>query len=552
MIIRFDRTPEEYHRLSQSAFSRGELDRALLYAEDALRGRSCTEYKVSYAAILLAMGRYGEASDVVLEALCYGTGMRAELYGLMGKISSELGHFYESLHFWAKKAHYEGDDDTLTAMDEVMEEIDAEREARREERDFFIVGKEEKREDPENLLRANYAFDHGDYAETIRLAAAEPQDSPRYVEAQVLALRSHLRRKEPTEAERVGEEILRVDPHNAYAIYIMIDRFNRREYAPLLSDLKEVECDIYYAVLAADSLWDRELADHFVERLMRANPYVPGAYFVAAAVALNFKDREKSERYLSDLSALYRKYPREVLLRGWRRLKHCRVGFSGKMPPEVAHILENYVTRHARNARDFTTSMLTDAAFRSSVLFLMEDVGRKINTRIISYLEEVDNRQVDAFFSKALIRYDMDLLLKRDIFATLYYRKDKGLLYLTQTVVPIRVSCRKPQGYADYPTALRQAYCEIFAFLTCMTDASCEERLRTLADRIALREDAEDLSTEVICGAILYRMLAEGAIPVNAQVDGTEDACRFILEFVFGFRRYKFSKVLLLAASIKH
>ena len=198
MIIKFDRTPDEYFRLSRLSFGRGEPDRALLYAEKAVRGKATTEYKVSCAEILVAMGRYAEAVDVCLDALCYGRGLRVEIFDLLARASGELGHFYESLHYIAKKAHYEGDDDTLDVMDEVMQELGTEQEAKPFDPGFFVVGKEKKAAegDPMTVMRASFALSHGEYAEAIRIASEAQPGSEQYVDAQIVCLRAFLKRKE--------------------------------------------------------------------------------------------------------------------------------------------------------------------------------------------------------------------------------------------------------------------------------------------------------------------------------------------------------------------
>ena len=56
MIIKFDQTPEEYFRLSKLAYGRGEFDRALLYAQKAVRGKASAEYKVFCAEVLALSG----------------------------------------------------------------------------------------------------------------------------------------------------------------------------------------------------------------------------------------------------------------------------------------------------------------------------------------------------------------------------------------------------------------------------------------------------------------------------------------------------------------
>ncbi len=546
MIIKFDRTPEELFKLSKEAFARGELDRALLYAEDAVRGKGCAEYKLSLAEVLLAMGRYNDAANSAMEALCYGTGLRAELYDILARVAGELGHFYESFHYLAKKAHYEGDDDTLDAMDAVIEELDAENQGA-EDKGLFLVGKEEeKKPDPTTLLRANYALNHGEFAEAIRLAMEEGEGSEHYLEARNILLRAHLKRKDNERALQTAEELIKLEPKNGFVLHVLIVRFKKKEYIPLLSAVADGGSDIYYAILTAEAVGDHPLALRLSDLLLEANPYVPGAYFVAACARLNAGDKKGSEKQLSALFSIYRKYPREILLKGWRRLKKCDAGFSGRLPYEVVRILERYVLSHARDEEEFLASMLTDDAFRASLLFVLEEGEKKVTSRIVGYLRTLSNRHVDGFFAKVLLRYDVDLMLKREIFAALWLRKEKGSLFVAQSVVPVRVPCSKPLHYSIAPQSLRKAYAEVYSFLLCMTDARCEPRLNALFSRILCLDGAEDLSEEVILGAFLYRLLSEGIIPIAQDAPSEGDACRFLLQFIFGRRRVNMARVRML------
>lgn len=551
MIIRFDRTPEELYRLSTEARARGELDRALLYAEDALRGKGSMEYKVALAEILVDMGRYADAANVAMEALSYGTGMRAELYEVLAHSSSELGHYYESFHYLAKKAHYEGDEDTLDAMDAVIAELDAGEPPLAEERDLYLVGKESqgKKPDPTSLLRAGFALNHGEFTEAIRLASLTEKGSAHYVESRMILLRAHLQRRDNERALETAEELAELDPKNGFVLYVLIEKLKKKEYIPRLAAVAEGGSEVYYAILAAESAGDHPLAVKLSEVLLSSNPYVPGAYFVAAAVSLNGGDRKGSEDHLRALFALYRRYPQEAILKGWRRLKRCDAAFSGRMPREIVCILERYVLRRARTSEEFVTSMLNES-FRSAVMLVLEQGDRRSTARILSLLSEIDNKHVDAFFARALLRYDVDLILKREIFARLYFRKEKGRLFVAQSVVPVRVSCLKPAFWGSAPIAVRRTYAEIYAFLTCMSDVSCEDRLATLSERIARIEGAEDLSEGVICAAMIIRLLADGDIPPADGAPTEEDTCVFFLQFIFGFTRVNMRRARLLAEII--
>ena len=179
-------------------------------------------------------------------------------------------------------------------------------------------------------------------------------------------------------------------------------------------------------------------------------------------------------------------------------------------------------------------------------LFVLEEGGKKVTSRIVDYLRVTSNRHVDNFFAKVLLRYEVDLMLKRQIFAALWLRKEKGWLFVVQSVVPVRVSALKPLHYSLAPQALRRAYAEVYSFLICMTDSLCEERLGTLFSRILCLDGAEDLSEDVILGAFIYRLLSEGIIPIAQDAPSEGDACRFLLEFIFGRRRVNMARVRLL------
>ena len=551
MIIKFDQTPEEYFRLSKTAFKRGEYDRALLYGEKAVRGKGSAEYKVSCAEILIAMGRYVEAANLAMEVLCHGRGMRAEIYEVLANAASGLGQFYEALHYVAKKAHYEGDDDTLDAMDEVMQELDAEEAPSLDGPQFFVVGKQKNKKPQEErtpLDMADFAMLRGRYEEAIALASKVERGTPSYVNARLLCLRAYLRIKDNDKALETAGELIGLEPKNGFVLYVLIDKFKRKEYVPLLTALDEDGKEIFYAVLAADHVGEHEVACRLVEKLVKERPYRPGVYFLAAAVALNSGDRKKSEDYLKRLFSIYHKYPQDALLKGWRKLKKCDVGTDGNAPEVIVRILENFVKGKAKSAEEFATVLLTDEDFRNAVYLLLSVGERNFNLKLISYLDELSSPQVDAFFAGALYRFDVELYLKRVIFAKLYLHKEKGSLFVAQTMVPVRISCAKPDKFESYSRCVQGAYSEMLSALIYMTDVEAEVRLQTLAGRAAGLEDAEFLSEETVCMAFLYRLLVEGVVPFNMWGTSLNDALKFFARYVFGFKRVNYARVRLLAA----
>ena len=550
MIIKFDQTPEEYFRLSRAAYKRGEYDRALLYGEKALRGKASVEHKVSCAEILVAMGRYADAANVALDALCHGRGMRTELYDVLASAASGMGAFYDALHYVAKKAQYEGDDDTLDAMDEVMQELEAS-EVPQEGPQFFVVGKQEEQKDEEgdyNLVNmANFARLRERYDEALDIASKVQKGTPAYVKARLICLRAYMQMKEHDKALETAVEMIGLEPKNGYVLYVLIDKYKKREYIPLLYGVEDGGKELYYAALAAEHAEEYSVAISLSEKIVEQNPYLPAAYFTAAAIRLNGGDKKESEDYLKRLFAIYGKYPQEVLLKGWRKLKKCEIGPEGSTPAAVVRILENYAKKQLKNTEDLAVAMLTDEAFRKALKLLLIEGDRKFCGEIIRRFEEVSNAQADAFFADVLLSPDVDVALKREIFVCLYLHKNKGGIYAAQSVVPLRVSCVKPYGFEAYPYCVRKAYGEVLSVLIYMTDVDGEARLQTLAERAAKLEDAEDLSWEALCMAFMCRMFSDGVIPVKMWAPSLVDACKFFSEFVFGIKRVNMQRVRLLS-----
>lgn len=549
MIISFEQSPEEYFRLSRIAFGEGALDRALFYGEKAIRGKGTTEYKLSLAEIFLSMERFSDALDLALEVLTYGRGMRAETYDILARASGELGFFYESLHYIAKKARYEEDDDTLDAMGEVMEEIVSARE-KEDEKSLFLVGKENRMDEQMRLMSANFALERAEYDEAIRLASAVKEDSEQYLAARTICLRAYLRKKDNEQAARTAEEILALSPKNAYALYVLVARFKRTEYLPAIKDAEGRTGDLYLAISAAEDCGAHEVAERVAARLLERNPYTAEAYFVAAAVALNGGNRDKSEDLLKRLLSLYAKYPAQVILKGWRRLKTCEATFSDKMPAEVVRILERYVRKRSRDCESFVRSMLTDQAFRASVALILE-TDEPIVGRVLTYLGEQNNRQIDAFFAKILLRQGYDLVLKRAILGELLFHKNRGRIPLVQSAFPVAVSCEKPLHFAMYSPDLQEAYINIYSFVVCMTDAAGVDQVRMLAERCFSLQGGERISSEILGAAMLYRLLKEDLVPIAPEVHSEEEACAFIFSLVFGVRKLPMGRVKRFAALLE-
>ena len=546
MIIKFDQSPEEYFRLSRMALERKELDRAMIYGEKALRGKGTTEYKLSLAEIFLSMGRHAEAADLALDALCHGKGMRAEIYDLLARAASEMGLFYESVHYIAKKANYEGDDDALDAMDEVMQEITAKEEP--EGSPFFVVGKEPKRDDTVSLMHASFALSRGEMKEAIEAANEIAPDSEHFLAARNVRLRAFVRLKADEEAVAEAEEIVKSDPKNAYALCVLVDRYKRKEYLPMLADVEGSREDLYFATVAAERMGEHGIAGALADKMIARDPYLAEAYFAAAAVALNGGDRAKSEDLLKRLFELYPKYPAGLILKGWRKLNSCNPSFRGRIPEGVERILTAYVRKGAGNSELFLKSLLTDETYRAALTLLMEEGEEDATGRALRFFGEENNKQADAFFAKQLLRNEIDVLLKRAILAELLFHKEKGKIFLAQTVVPIGVSCVKPPRFGAYCDALKQAYVNVYSFVVAMTDGSGEERVWELAEEAHRTGVAEEESPAVVIAALLHRLLTERLIPMGSGAHTVEDACRFIMMCVFGVSRFSFARAKKISA----
>ena len=548
MIINFDRSPEEYYRLSRIALDEGEPDRALTYGLKAARGKGTTEYKLSLAEIFLRMGRYPEAMDMALEALCYGRGFRAEIYDVLARATSEMGDFYDSLHYIALKAQVEGDEEALDAMDEMMEEFEADNAD--PSKDFYVVGKERKEQAPVSLMRATMCLHEGKWRDALSLLSEIGEDSEYYGEALIQKIRAYVVGGALDEAATTAEEAVRRDPKKAYPLYVLTERCRRKEYLPLLAGVEGSRQELTCAIEAAASLNADEIATALADKLVSENPYSPEAHFTAAAVYLNGGERAKSVDHMKRLFAVCPKYPSAPILAGWARLKKCSVTFSGAMPKEIAAILKRYVKARSKGVDAFVRSMLTDDDFRASVALLFENDEHVATKNLLYYLGMANERQVDAFFAKLLIRIGVDPFLKRAILAELIYHKDKGKIPLVPVGVPTFVSCAKPKNYESYPMCLKIAYINLRTFFVCLTGESVEEALEDLAERAFTLQGIEKENYVTVGGAILLRILYDMDDLPTTGPKSEEESCRTIMREIFGAERLPMAKIKRLHLSL--
>ena len=542
MIINFDRSPEEYYRLSRIALDEGEPDRALTYGLKAARGKGTTEYKLSLAEIFLRMERYSEAMDMALEALCYGRGLRSELYDVLARATSGMGDFYDSLHYIALRAQADGDEEALDAMDEMMEEFESGAPSA-PANDFYVVGKKETEQPSLSLMRATMHLHEGRWREAMETLAEIDEDSEYYLEAMIQKIRAQVTGGDLDGAAQTAEEAVKRDPTKAYPLYVLTERCHRKEYIPLLKGVQGSRQELCCAIAAAESVDAREIAGALADKLVKENPYSPEAYFTAAAIRFNDGEKEESVDLLKRLFAVCPKYPAGPILRGWGRLRKCTVSFSGEMPPEVRGILRRYVKSRAKKVEDFVHSILTDEDFRLSVALLFESDDRTVTDDLICDLDIANDPQTDAFFSKLLIRVGVDSSRKRAILARLFRHKDKGKIPLVPVGVPTFFSCAKPKNYPLYPNCLKIAYVNLRTFFACLTGESMDEGLDELAERAFTLKGIEKESAMTLCGAMLLHIIYDlDDMPITGA-DSEEDCCRNIMREEFGAQRLPMGKV---------
>ena len=550
MIISFERTPEEYYRLSRAALAKGELKQALLYGEKALSGKGCTEYKVSLAEIFLSMDRLSDAIDLALDAYCHGKGFRSEIYEVLIHALNESGRVYESVYFITRKAKLEKDEEALDAMDEMMDDFVSEMSESGEASDLFVVGRKNKSEIAFTLAQATVMMHRGEYGAAIDLLNGLEQKGDHESDVRSLLLRLYVKAERDQEALAVAEEIAEREKRCAYALYVLINKGDRREYLPRLKEVENERQEMFFAVAAADAAGEYDLSVELSERFVQEEPYLPEAYFVLAAVLLNGGDRERSVDALKRLFALYSKFPATVILKGWSRMKKCDFSFENGMPESVFSLLRKHVRQGAKNAEHFRRSLLTDGSFRAASVLMLEAGDREVEDNFVRFLGVLNDRQVDRFFSKLLLNSRIDPILKRAILAELLFHKDKGALWVSPTGVPVRVPCEKPPCFHLYPFGLKLAYVNVYSFLVCLSDLPFAGRAALYAEMLLDCEGIEKAKAKDLAAAMLFRMMTDGELPAMVSGLPADEACKMLMQDVFSAGKINLSAVRKWAAKL--
>ena len=233
MIISFDQTPEDFYRLSENALGKGEWVKALQYCEKALDGKRSAEYRLSLAEIFLKMGRYREAMDAALSAIAQGSDLKAEAFDVMAKATTATGKLYDSLFYVMGKAQMEGDDDTLDAMDEVMDDLMGSfSEPPKTKPNLFLVGKKEKKNLSREMDKAMFFFSSEQYEKAKEAALSIPADSDLFEDAQDLVLRAEARLGDVVSACETAKKQLERDPKNGFVNGIRCIRMELGEPGP--------------------------------------------------------------------------------------------------------------------------------------------------------------------------------------------------------------------------------------------------------------------------------------------------------------------------------
>lgn len=484
MIISFEQSPENFYKLALAALDRGELRQALVYCENAVNGKGNAEYKLTLADIYLRMGRQYEAMDVALSVICSGSEGKSAAYELMARATGGAGKLYESVYYITKKARLDGDEDALDAMDEMMEEMASGFDAppTSEGNGLFLVGKEPEKDHRETLDRALGLMRVHEYDKALDLLSEVKPTSEYYPEAMDFALRCYVKMGEVEASYRLAKEAVERDPQDAFALYVLVGVCKEKKYIPLLEKVDGDASKLYYAVAAADAAKDYALGRALAAKLLAKAPYAPEAYFVAAGVHYNAGERAAGEAVLKDLFSFFREYPTAVILKGLKGRKRYDVMYNGMMPEIIISILRTYVRKHAGTADIFLQSMLTDADFRKCVALLFRLDDDEVIGNAVSFLGELRHKELDRFFDALLLRASLSPMTKREILAERLLAKHKGRLTVVPSALPMTVSCRKPEHYAEYPTVLQEAYVDALSFGVCVMDVRLAKPLVRYAE----------------------------------------------------------------------
>ncbi len=520
MIINFDQTPEEFYRLSENALGKGEWVKALQYCEKALDGKRSAEYRLSLAEIFLKMGRYREAMDAALLAIAQGSDRKPEAFDVMAKATTATGKLYDSLFYVMGKAQMEGDDDTLDAMDEVMDDLMGSfSEPPKNKPNLFLVGKKEKKNLSREMDKAMFFFSSEQYEKAKEAALSIPEESDLFEDAQDIVLRAEARLGDLVSASETAKKQLERDPKNGFALYVLIELCGEKEFVSYLPNVGDDPSDLYFAIEAADFAKEREIETSLADRLLKASPYSPEAYFVAAGAYLNAKQKEKSLSILKTMFSIYKKYPSSLLLKQWSRFDKTDLMFGGTMPERVENALYGFAKKGLKTPDDFTALFVSDREFRAAIRLLFEEGREEVVNKVCALLEEIDSPKIRRAFEEMLISTFIDHAVKREILCKLLLKKHRGKLYLAPSAVLVKVDCRKPARYDLYPEALKIAYAEVLSFTTCMFDFRCVKELSSLTEEVFDRGvSIEKEDPTVVSAALAEIIISENDLPFTQRV----------------------------------
>lgn len=528
MIINFDQTPESYFRLSENALGKGELIKALQYCEKALEGKRTAEYRLTLAEIFLKMRRNREAMDAALSVLAQGSEHKAEVFDLMAKATTADGKLYDSLFYVMGKAELEGDDDTLDAMDEVVDDLMGS--FSEPKKRLFLVGKEEKKNYAREMDKAAFFFSAEQFERAKETALGIPEGSDLYEDAQNIVLRSETRMGDLSSAYETAKKAVERDPKNGFALYVLIERCGDKSFVPNLLNVGTAPPDLYFAIEAADFAKESEIATELADRLLKSVPYSPEAHFVAAGAYLNAGDKKRSLDILKTLFSFYKRYPASLILKKWSRFSEVELMLGGPLPDRVIDALCSYVKKFTKRADLFTNEFLSDKDFRASVRLLLEDGGTDTAYRACAILGDGDSPKLRKFLEDRLISTFVDQNVKREILSKLLLKKHKGKICLVPSAVLVKLDCRKPAHYEEYPEPLKVAYAEVLSFITCVFDFRCVKELSALTEELFERNLATEKDPAVIAAALARVIVSENEMPFAKRPGMAENIVRDFFE----------------------
>ena len=537
MIISFEQTPEEFHRLAVLARNKGELGKALGYCERAISGKGSNEYKMTLADILFRMGRHYDAMDVALALIAAGE-RSTEIYELMARLTGVTGKLYESVYYLTEKARQDGDDAALDALDEMMEEMSEYAEPGQKENNLFVVGEEPPKDYTEELDHALQLMHAGNYEDAVALAFGVKPNSEFYVDAMDIVLKCYVKMGKTAALAPLAEKVVEKDPQDAFALYVLVGLCKDKSYLPQLEALGDDAHDLYYAAAAADAIREYPLAKRFAARLLKEAPYAPEAFFVAAGVHFNAHDRAKGVEILRDLFAMYKKYPAAVILDGLKRKRRLDVMFGGQMPTVVQTILREYVRKHADTVEDFVRSMATDVDFRRALVLLCQADDEEVIGNTVSFMRQANKREIDRFFDAMLLRASLSPMTKREILADRLLNKHRGRITVVPSAVPVRVNCVKPENYADYPRVLQEAYVDALSFAVCVMNVRAPKELTEYIEKYYRGYPALCRYTEAeFTVALICLLLPEPPAPFP------NDVCDYVTDKIFNLTKKEAARV---------